>query len=160
MASDLEERIKRALKGKHMVICIGNELRGDDGVGIYIGRRLRDAITTEFPEDCIHRIRDERPDTILFIDAVDFGGEPGSVIFSELKETQSAISTHRIPLSLLMRILEEDGIKPRAYILGVQPRSIGLGDGLSPEVKSSADTLLSILSRLLRSRPEGSQRSS
>ncbi|MGC8932419.1 MAG: hydrogenase maturation protease [Candidatus Methanodesulfokora sp.] len=147
MSEDLKDRIKRALKGKYMVVCIGNELRGDDGVGIYIGRRLKNAITTEFPEDCIHRIRDEKPDTILFIDAVDFGGEPGSVIFSELREAPSAISTHRLPLSLLIELLEE--VKPKAYILGIQPKSMNLGEGLSSEVRKSADMLLSILRLLM-----------
>ncbi|MGB9631122.1 MAG: hydrogenase maturation protease [Candidatus Methanodesulfokora sp.] len=147
MSEDLKDRIKRALKGKYMVVCIGNELRGDDGVGIYIGRRLKNAITTEFPEDCIHRIRDEKPDTILFIDAVDFGGEPGSVIFSELREASSTISTHRLPLSLLIELLEE--VKPKAYILGIQPKSMNLGEGLSSEVRKSADMLLSILRLLM-----------
>lgn len=149
MPDDIGKKIREALKGKYMVICIGNELRGDDGVGIYIGRKLRKAITTEFPEDCIHKIMDEKPDTILFVDAVDFGGEPGSVIFSELMEVPSAISTHRLPLSLLVKLLEEEGVKTKAYILGVQPKSVNIGEGLSPEVKKSADMLLSILRLLM-----------
>jgi hydrogenase maturation protease HycI len=149
MSEDLKIRIKEALKGKFMVICIGNELRGDDGVGIYIGRRIKNALVTEFPESYIHRIRDERPESILFIDAVDFGGEPGSIIFSELKEIPSAISTHKLPLSLLIKILEEEGIKTRAYILGVQPKNIELGENLSPEVRRSAEILISILRNII-----------
>jgi Ni,Fe-hydrogenase maturation factor len=43
MSEDLKIRIKEALKGKFMVICIGNELRGDDGVGIYIGKKIKNA---------------------------------------------------------------------------------------------------------------------
>ena len=106
-------------------------------------------MVTEFPENYIHRIRDERPESILFIDAVDFGGEPGSIIFSELEEIPSAVSTHKLPLSLLIKILEEEGIKTRAYILGVQPKNIGLGENLSPEVRRSAEILISILRHMI-----------
>lgn len=84
-------------------------------------------------------------DHLLFIDAVECGAEPGAVAFLDADEMVSRfpqISTHKLSVGLLAKLVEENGIK--SQLLGVQPGSIRSGAELSPEVGRTADILISL----------------
>jgi hydrogenase maturation protease len=87
-----------------------------------LGCSLINAGTT--PERFIGRIADQDFDHIIFLDAVEFSGAPGSVVF--LNSDQMAarfpqVSTHKLSLGLLARQLEANG-RTKAWLLGVQPQ--------------------------------------
>ncbi|MFX1541483.1 MAG: hypothetical protein ACFFCR_00645, partial [Promethearchaeota archaeon] len=64
------------------------------------------------------------------------------------------ISTHRMPPSLLMQYLE-DRTGAHTILLGVQPRSIEFGEGLTPEIQAVTEKIISILETLLKQHLRG-----
>jgi hydrogenase 3 maturation protease len=143
------------LKGSVAVVGIGNPLRGDDGAGCEVARRL-DGHTAalvfnaeDIPESHLVRIAAARPDTVLFVDAVDLGAAPGSVAVLEAKQMAGYCpSTHRMPLGFLMECLRRD-TGADVFLLAVQPGRIGFGEPMSAEVTASITLLIETLERLL-----------
>ncbi|MCS7102744.1 MAG: hydrogenase maturation protease, partial [Candidatus Korarchaeum sp.] len=150
---ELKTILENTLDERTLLLCVGNELRGDDAVGVYIGRELQsrnfsDIIVTSNPENYMDVIRKRSPEKIIIIDAVDFGERPGSIVFTELREFPQTISSHRIQFSKIIKFLGVD----KAYILGIQPKKLGFSEEITPEVRRSADIIISLLSEVIRSR--------
>lgn len=129
-----------------VVIGLGNPDRADDGIGIELVSRLRAHFpeqvfleTEQSVESLVSRFLDkEEIDTIVFVDASDFGGVPGEVKFFKAEDTERfvpAISTHKVPITILMRLIQEKGKIP--ILLGVQPVSVEFFRKMSSPVKST-----------------------
>ncbi len=108
--SAVGEQLEHMLTGATVIVGVGNRGRGDDGAGPALidslrGRtRARLVEAEEVPESYLGEITAGEADTVLLVDAVDFGGRPGEVgLFSrgELRG-QPTFSTHRVPLRLVM----------------------------------------------------------
>ena len=70
---------------------------------------------------------------------------PGTAVLLDADEMVSRfpqISTHKISVGLLAKLVEEKGTK--THLLGIQPGSIRQGDGLSEEVRKTADILIGL----------------
>jgi hydrogenase 3 maturation protease len=127
-----------------MILGIGNILRGDDGVGAILANRIKDKVpfivfdAGVSPENYLEKIIKEKPNTILIIDAIDFGGEPGQIKVLNHKKIKEAnfYSTHNISINLFINYLLKEGIK-NIIILAIQPKEIKLKDQLSKEVNLS-----------------------
>ncbi len=94
-------------------------------------------------------------DQVLFLDAVDFGGAPGEVVLlnsAEMEARFPQISTHKISLGLLARLVEANG-KTKAWLLGVQPESLVVGRELSPIVQRTLELLIFVLQGSARGSP-------
>jgi hydrogenase maturation protease len=141
---DNAKELAARLTGKHFgLVAVGNVLKGDDGAGPALvarlaggGARFPYVDASEVPENYGGWVLKQRLDTAVFVDAVDFGGAPGQwkiVPFEDLMH--SASSTHRLSLHFLIRYLTEQW-KGEALLVGVQPKSLKLGDGLSSEVEA------------------------
>lgn len=136
---------------KYLVICIGNEQNGDDGVGPYIAKELRskredmevvDCGTT--PENYLGIIRRFKPEKLIIVDAVEMGLEPGEIRIIPKELTGSCcISTHNIPISTLIIYLE-NYVRDITFI-GIQPKK--LHGRMSAVVKSQANKLIYLLMR-------------
>jgi len=50
-------------------------------------------------------------------------------------------STHGLPLSFLLSFVRVREV----VLIGIQPKEYGIGEGLSPEVRAAADTLIRLL---------------
>jgi hydrogenase maturation protease len=137
---------------RYGVVGVGNVLRGDDGAGsslvaILAGRGaafpLVDAC--EVPENYGGWVEKQGLEAVVFVDAVDFGGAPGEwriIPFEDLMLSASA--THRLSLHFLIRYLTERW-KGEPILVGVQPKKLKLGEGLSPEVASGIEDLAAAL---------------
>jgi hydrogenase 3 maturation protease len=155
---ELRRIIEASLAGEGdlTLIGVGNPLRGDDGVGVEIARILMQYLRNERVKvlivedrvDLIPRIiEDVNSRIILIFDAADFGGRPGEVrIMSPDEASGKTISTHDMPLSLMLRVAEKDA---PAYVLGIQVETLEFGRGISPAVKAAADEVASLLLNLL-----------
>lgn len=178
-----EFRVPSPHSRKVVVMGVGNPLRGDDGAGpMVIGEAESERCKAweegsgmesyespilinaeDSPEAHLEEIRRLKPDLVVIIDAVDFGGKPGEVRFFgvgsgkceerrlSLKSFPLApfsffsLSTHRIPLRLLARyIREETGAE--VVLLGIQPKRIGFGNRMSEEVMRSAKRVAKLVS--------------
>ena len=155
-ASTLAQENMRFLKGKKVaVIGVGNRMRGDDGVGSVIAERLQglargnllviDAETV--PENYLGILLDSKPEVVLFIDAVDFGGEAGEWALVPLSVLGDKVpTTHTVSLKLLGQILESNGIE--CLLLAIQPKQIGFGAPMSEEVASTAERIVQVLAQV------------
>jgi hydrogenase 3 maturation protease len=158
----LEETLGPRLRGRVTVVGIGNPLRGDDAAGCLVARSLRPAPgleaieVEEVPENHLGAVAASRPDTIVLVDAVDLGAAPGSLAVVETAAlTRFTPTTHRVPLDLLATWLaRETGAE--VLLVGVQPRRLGWGEPVSPEVGEAARLVAATLNRALDARAGGS----
>jgi len=152
------EDFKSRLKGKVVILGIGNRLRSDDGAGSILANKIKGKLAfTVFdaevaPENYLEKIIQEKPDTLVIIDAVDFGGKPGEFQFLETQEikTVNLFATHNASISLTINYLQNN-LRADIIILIIQPKSINFGDKLSREVIATLDKLEDWFSRLTRS---------
>ncbi len=133
-----------------VVLCIGNRNGGDDAIGPYISDHLSEDKTLKVidagivPENYTGVIKKSKTKNLLIIDAVDMGLSPGSIrIVPKEKIGLMHISTHGIPLSILVKYLEKD--LEEIIIIGIQPKK--MKGAISEEVKISADLLVEIIKK-------------
>ncbi len=144
------------LRGRKVaVIGVGNRMRGDDGVGSVVAERLQElakgnllVIDAEtVPENYLGVLWDSKPEFVLFVDAVDFGGEAGEWALVPLSVLGNKVpTTHTVSLKLLGQVLESEGIE--CLLLAVQPKQIGFGAPMSEEVASAAERIVQILAQV------------
>jgi hydrogenase 3 maturation protease len=145
---DTLEHLKEHLKGKVVIMGIGNIMRSDDGVGSILASRIRDKVRFTVwdvevsPENYLGKVVKEAPDTVLIIDAVDFGGRPGEFSLLEAQDIQSVnlFSTHNSSISLLINYLQSE-IKADIIVLIIQPKLLTFGDELSVEASQTLTQL-------------------
>ena len=132
-----------------VIICVGNSLRSDDGAGPYIASRLKNGEKLVVldagynPENFIEEVIALKPGRIVIIDAADFRGKAGEArMISEEDIPGSSLSTHAISLNVIYHILKEDTSSDIKFI-GIQPKEVGYGERLSPEVQAAADMIIS-----------------
>ena len=131
------------------VICIGNRDGGDDAVGPYIADKLNERhVDFEvidcgiIPENYTSVIKKIGPETLVIVDAVEMGLNAGDIrIVPRDKIGVMHISTHGIPVSVLMDYLEK--YVEKIVFIGIQPRE--MSGNLSDAVKESADQLIEII---------------
>lgn len=150
---DLVRQLKSCLAGNVCFIGIGNVDCGDDGFGVRLAEELQRrrvpnvVLAGTNPEVYLGQVGDRLFDHVLFLDAVAFGGEPGSTVLLnalEIMPRYPQVSTHKISSGLLAQWVESDG-KTRAWLLGVEPGSVQPTSSLTGAVQ----TTLSVLADLL-----------
>lgn len=153
---NLRAQLESTLQGRVCIIGIGNPHYGDDGLGMMLAEELTEAgvvdiiVAGTIPEAYIGAVCEHEFDHVLFVDAVEFGAEPGSVIFLGANDIESRfpqISTHKISVGMLAKFVESNGTT-RAWLLGVQPGSAREGRGLTPKVQETFNVLRELLFRL------------
>ena len=147
--------LRTRLRGRVVVIGVGNPWRGDDGVGCRVAARLRAGgqVPTldaeEIPESFLGDIVAGRPETAVFVDAVDFGAPPGAVALLDSSQLgRYPSSTHRASLSLLMELVTTV-TGADVFLLAIQPRRIDLFGPMTEAVASSADHLAALIEEAL-----------
>ncbi len=151
METGVKELVER-LEGKRFgVVGVGNVLRSDDGAGPEVIALLEGRVdipiadASEVPENYGGWIVKMNLESVVFVDAVDFGGEAGDFRMIPLEKLMvSASSTHRLSLHYVIRYLEDEW-SGDAILVGVQPKSLRLGDGLSAEVAAGIRKLADAL---------------
>ncbi|HXZ78414.1 MAG TPA: hydrogenase maturation protease [Terriglobales bacterium] len=144
------------LRGQVGFVGIGNVDCADDGFGVQLAEALLAKgvpnvfVARSTPERWIGRIADEHFSTLLFLDAVDFGADAGSLVLmksAEIAERFPQISTHKISLGVLARCAEANG-DTRVWLLGAQPESVSFGKQLSPVLQTTISAVSTLLGEL------------
>ena len=150
----MEDIFPKIFKGKTVIVGIGNTLRGDDGFGPALIKRLEGKVKAtcidagSAPENYTGKIAREKPDTILIVDALDLGLAPGKhEILKKTEIVNMGLSTHDISPHMLIEYLESQTAAD-IYILGVQPKNLSFGEGMSPEVKETLEVMTQCMSRI------------
>jgi hydrogenase 3 maturation protease len=139
------------LKGKVVIVGIGNSLRRDDGFGPALIEKITPLLRVETrfvcldtgsaPENYIGKIIKEKPDTILLVDAVHLGLSPGEYDILKPEEIiKSGFTTHDISPAMFIEHLEQ-GTNTDIYFLGVQPKDVSFGEEMSEPVKETLEKI-------------------
>ena len=158
---DLRQELRECVQGRVCLLGVGNPDQGDDGLGIKLAESLEKKLKDlpngpvvidggTMPERYIGQVTEGGFDRLVFLDAVEFGGEPGSVLVANGEEMESRfpqVSTHRISLGMLASWVEGNG-KTKVRLIGVQPESLKMGQGLTPTVEKTVQILEEVLGDL------------
>jgi len=139
------------------VIGLGNTLMADEGVGVKVVKELKKQALPPNVEVyeagtpglfLISLI--EGFDKVILVDAVELKGPPGTIYrlsFEEgLFETSSPTSMHEIDAITALKIAKHTGKLPReVVIVGIEPKVVELGEGLSPEVEAAIPKAVKLL---------------
>lgn len=123
------------------IVGIGQELRGDDAIGLEVVRRLRPSMKARenlllieagpAPENFTGPLRRFRPEVVVLVDAAQMGSLPGSVLYLDWRDvTGYRGSSHTLPLSTVAEYLEKE-IGCEVWLLGIQPADNSFGEKLS-----------------------------
>ncbi|MEO0072724.1 MAG: hydrogenase 3 maturation endopeptidase HyCI [candidate division WOR-3 bacterium] len=140
-----------------IILGIGNRLRGDDGVGSIIAEELKkyerenfivyDCETT--PENYIEKVISGNPRWIIFIDACNFNAPAGTFkIFEETEISQitsKVISTHTLPITVLIALIKRSLPKARISLIGVQPKRLNFCNKLSNELNKTKAKIIDFI---------------
>ncbi len=129
------------------IVGLGNEWRGDDGVGLEVARRLGGTRLTGEPVGLVDALNGSAE--IVLVDAVCSGAEPGAVhVFDASTEPLpaavfGATSTHTIGLAEAVELARSLGRLPgRVLLYGIEGADFGFGKRFSPEVAAAADRVV------------------
>ncbi len=110
-----------------VLMGIGNELNGDDAIGVLVARKLKKELigwevidAGVMPESYTSKIERLKPELLVMVDAID-GEElvPGDVKIVDRKSMGNLIlSTHSIPLSVLYDYLSQS--VQRIVVIGIK----------------------------------------
>jgi len=142
--------IKKIDKKNLLFVGIGNTLKGDDGAGCEVIKQLQQSLKVNFalldagsaPENYTKTIKDYKPKTIVFLDAVEMGERPGTTKIIDEKEIASGyFGTHNMPLNMFIDYIKQE-TGAQIFFLGIQPKSVKFGEGLCAEVQEAVIKLV------------------
>lgn len=152
LIKELKNRLSTAKRV--VVLGIGSELKMDDGAGKYIADLIRSGLKkrkysskvcvifgSTAPESMTGVIIKHKPDHLIMIDAADVGKKPGSVALINPQDIIGvSFSTHMLPLEIMVEYLVQS-CGTAVTILGIQPKNIDYGSGLTPPMKKAVKEL-------------------
>lgn len=146
----MPENLKKLLLTRDkriLFVGIGNLLKKDDGVGVFISSGIRrkpniETLTVEVSlENYIGKINTIDPDILVLIDCVDMGSVPGTYKLISISQIHDlTFNTHNISLKRLSEFF-----KMPVYLLGIQPEKIDFGENMSYLVKEEAEKIINII---------------
>ncbi|UCD03015.1 MAG: hydrogenase maturation peptidase HycI [Candidatus Aenigmatarchaeota archaeon] len=135
----------------NILLGIGNEIKGDDGVGNAIAREFSapgwKSIPCEtVPENFTAVVKREKPELLVMVDATDMGLEPGEMrLISKDRLNTESHGTHSLPLRHFVTHLGNHA--KRIIFMGIQPKNLDIAEGLSPEVTKAKERVLGMLKK-------------
>ncbi len=141
---------------KKALLCVGNELRGDDGVAIAVGRVVEKNMADwrvffgyDTPEDEFAALREYAPDVIVVVDAMS-GFKEDKIEFLDLSDERTYIySTHNLSTPILISYLRD--ICTKTIFLGIcvlLENVLHFSEGLSDSAKISVTRAVDKLKEL------------
>lgn len=133
---------KRLFSGKIVFMGVGNVLKGDDGFGAVLARKIIGRVSFKVfeagmaPENYLGALVKEKPDTVIIADTADTGEKAGksSLLRPDALSGASFFLTHNSSLQLLLEFISAEGVKAEVFVLCAQPGTFALGGDLSPGV--------------------------
>ncbi len=145
MNNDSQNTLKEILQTKKtLFVGIGNALKSDDAIGIYICKKIQQnnkietLIVESGIEKFVGKINSIDPEILILVDCTDFNEEPGFIDFLPIEEIQDfTVNTHTISVKRISEFF-----KMKTYLLGIQPENVKFGEVFSKKVLNSADELI------------------
>ncbi len=143
------------MKHRILVVGLGNILLRDEGIGVHTAQILKERFRFSPEVEIIDGgtlgldllpFLEER-ESVLVVDAVDFGREPGYI--GEIEgdsipsKLQTKLSVHHVGLPDLLLAATWMDMKPeRICLIGIQPESIEVGLEMTERVKGKTEELV------------------
>jgi hydrogenase maturation protease len=148
MSEELNNLISQKDK-KVLFVGIGNLLKMDDGVGVYISKRIKNtghvsSLTVEVSiENYIGKINMMNPEILVLIDCTDLKSPAGTYKLLPINHIHDmTFNTHNISLKRLSEFFTMP-----VYILAIQPEKIDFGENISYLVKAVADRIINQINK-------------
>ncbi len=129
---------------KILFVGIGNALKSDDAIGIYICKKIQQSnkietlIVESGIEKFVGKINSIDPEILILVDCTDFNKEPGFIKLLPIEQIQDfTVNTHTISVKRISEFF-----KMKTFILGVQPENVRFGEEFSKGVINSANELI------------------
>jgi len=156
---NLEEELKSWVSRfkKIVILGIGSSIRRDDYVGVIIAKILKEkklpkTLVLEcetVPESFTSVVKEAKPSHVLMIDAANLGVKPGFARIIGINEINDfSLSTHDLPLSLLAKFIAYE-TNAKVALLGIQPKSLDFGEGLTSELIKASEEIAKIIEKVL-----------
>lgn len=146
------------------VVCLGNELVGDDGIGIRVGRvlaalRLPAGVVVDYRPglslELLEMIRGE--ERLILVDAMRTGRTPGTCVLLDLSEVDSLATlpycSHGFGIAEVIsvcRFLMPERVPPRVLVVGIEGEQLQeFSLALSPKVRNALPEAVSTVLRLV-----------
>lgn len=144
LAKILEDKSKNLL-----FVGIGNALKSDDGIGIYICKNIeqKSNISTLIVESGIEKfvgkINSLKPDILVLVDCTDLQSIPGVWQLVSLDDViDFTMNTHTISLKRISEFFPME-----KYLLGIQPENVKYGEVFSLPVEQTAKQLIKFINQ-------------
>lgn len=138
------------------IVGMGNLLLRDEGIGIHLIEALKEAYPHEASGlELIDGGTALPPlpqglDKLIIVDAAQGGEEPGTIYRFTPEDIAGGesivLSAHQLGLWESLRLMELENSKPKSIIIfGVEPKTVGWGVELSPEVERKLPQLIGLV---------------
>lgn len=150
-----------------LVAGVGNELLGDEGLGVHVARALKRGPPVAGVEVCeagtaLFDLLGEmaRYEWVIVVDAIQGGGPPGTVYrlewdagAEEAAEPGAVASLHEFGVAETLRAGRLMGLLPdRLTVIGAEPARITAGAALSKEAAEAAGRIVKLVASEAASR--------
>ncbi len=150
----MDNIFNKIIKGKTVLLGVGNILKGDDA----FGPRLAEILAGEghlicidagsAPENYLGKIAREKPDTVIIADAVHMDAAPGTYdILHKDEIVRSGFTTHDLSPVMAIEYLEQE-TKADIYMLAVQPGNVAFGEEMSDSVKKALGEIVAAIKKV------------
>lgn len=144
---------------KVMVVGIGNYILQDEGVGVHAVNHLMEMNLPEGVElvdggthsyDLVDFFC--QAESLIIVDAMQAGGEPGTIYRAPLEELglkpqEAGISLHEIHFIEAVQMVNLLGYYPSIIVFGVEPEVMDWGMDLSPRVAAKLPRLTELIAQ-------------
>ena len=144
---DIFRVLSDIIKGRTVIVGVGNVLRGDDAFGPALIEQIKDNINAvcidagSAPENYLGKIIKEKPDNVLIVDAAHIDLTPGEYMLLKKDEIiRSGFTTHDLSPVMFIEYLEKE-TGADIYMLGIQPEKIDFGEKMSKKVKDTLEEI-------------------
>lgn len=137
-----------------LVLGVGNKLMGDDAFGPLVVEKLHEKIENnnsiilwagEAPENFVGKIK-EPVEKLIILDTAFLDKEPGTVeLINPDKIKKGSLSTHKIPLSLIIEQLKPE----KTFFIAAQPKTVEFGTKPSKEIIRATKKAVEIVEELI-----------
>jgi hydrogenase 3 maturation protease len=150
----LFEQLNKLRGSKTVIVGIGSTLKGNDGAGPLVCEQLAGKVCANVidagtvPENYIQPIIKKAPQSLLIIDAVDFGASAGTIkVFKPERLNSFVFSTHTLSPHLFIDMIRQS-IDVDVYFIGIQPVQTQLGQSVSAPVNQAVQQLVNTLAEI------------
>jgi hydrogenase 3 maturation protease len=164
--TDLE---KILCSGKIVIACIGSPLRSDDRIGLIIFDKLSSIpeltsnpriqlLKCEYGlENCLTDIIRSDANKLLLIDAIyNRDLKPGEIVLvsrEHIVEKTVIATTHNIPVTITLSIIEKNSSINEIYLLGIRVLNTEIGLDISEQVLNASNKVVELIRGILNKCP-------